>query len=97
MLEELPDLKSSVYRFVSDADIGATYPTGEIIMNLSRETTMLEFCKIKGIAPDRQRAIGLDVTGGPANAIALCCEVLKAPTPMQLLDAFKQELEGTQR
>lgn len=90
MLEELPGVKSSVWRFVSDADIGSTYPNGEIIMNLSKQTTMMEFGKIKGVPTHKQQLIGINVTGGPANATMLAIEVLKAPTPVQLLEAYRK-------
>lgn len=94
MLVELPGLKSSVWLFVSDADIGSTYPNGEIIMNLSKETTKLEFCKIKGVPTHKQQLIGINITGGPANALLLSTSVLKAPTPQMLLEAYLENKRG---
>jgi hypothetical protein len=89
LLKELPDVSSSCYKYVSDADITSTYPNGEIIMNLSKETTMMELGRIKGIEKDRQRLIGINLTGGPANAIELLTEVTGAPNPVQLLELYK--------
>jgi hypothetical protein len=89
LLEELPEVRSSVRKYVSDADITSTYPNGEIIMNLSKETTMMELGRIQGITGSRQRLIGINLTGGPANAIEILHEVVKAPTPVEMLELYK--------
>jgi hypothetical protein len=94
MLEELPDVHSSVRKYVSDADITSTYPNGEIIMNLSKETTMMELGRIKGIDKDRQRLIGINLTGGPSNAIEILTEVVKVPTSIEMLELFKTHIDA---
>jgi hypothetical protein len=90
MLKELPDVRSMVRKGVSDADITSTYPNGEIIMNLSKETTMMELGRIKGVEKDRQRLIGINLTGGPANAIEILTEVTGAPNPIQMLELYRE-------
>lgn len=91
MLKELPNVRSTVRKYVSDADITSTYPNGEIIMNLSKETTMMELGRIKGVTTSAQRLIGVNLTGGPVNAIEILEEVMKAPNPWDLLEVFKDE------
>lgn len=94
LLEELPDVRSLVRMYVSDADITSTYPNGEIIMNLSKETTMTELGRIKGINGSRQRLIGINLTGGPANATEIMTEVLKVPSAVELLELYKKDKEA---
>lgn len=92
MIKDLPSVRSFVRRYTSDADIASTYPIGEIIQNLSKMTTMYEVCKIAGITIDKQRLVGINLTGGPVNSIEIMTEVMKAPDPFELLEAFEEEL-----
>lgn len=85
-------MHSFVRRYTSDADIGSTYPNGEIIMNLSKMTTMYEVCRIAGVTPSKQRLVGVNLTGGPVNSIEIMTEVMKAPDPFELLELFNREL-----
>jgi len=92
MIKDLPSVRSFVRRYTSDADIGSTYPTGEVIMNLSKMTTMYEVGRIAGVTASDQRLVGINLTGGPVNAIEIMTGTMKAPDPWQLLDAFEKEL-----
>lgn len=92
MIKDLPSVRSFVRRYTSDADIGSTYPNGEIILNLSKMTTMYEVGRIAGITASKQRLVGINLTGGPVNSIEIMTEVMKAPEPFELLEAFEKEL-----
>lgn len=92
MVKDLPNTKSYVYRYVSDADIATTYPTGEVIMNLSKMTTMLEVGSIKGLTVGKLRLLGVNLTGGPVNAVEIMQQSMKAPDMWDLLDEFKKEM-----
>jgi len=94
MIKDLPSVRSFVRRYTSDADIGSTYPTGEVILNLSKMTTMYEVCRIAGVTASKQRLVGINLTGGPVNAIEVMGDVMKAPDPWQLLEAFEKELSA---
>jgi len=61
-------------------------------MNLSKETTMMELAKIEGISASRQRLVGINLTGGPANAIEILVEVMGAPTHHDLLQGFQEKI-----
>lgn len=89
VLKELPETRSLIRMYVSDADIESTYPNGEIAMNLSKETTMGEMCRVEGVTPLRQRILGVNMTGGPVNAVEILCEIAKAPTQLQMLELYK--------
>ncbi|MND13064.1 hypothetical protein D3C81_22930 [compost metagenome] len=93
MIKDLPSVRSFVRRYTSDADIGSTYPNGEIIMNLSKMTTMYEVCRIAGVTASKQRLVGINLTGGPVNSIEIMTDVMKAPDPFELLEAFEEELK----
>lgn len=92
LIKELPTVRSGVRMAVSDADIGSTYPNGEILMNLSKMTTMMEVGRIAGVLSSKQRLVGINLTGGPVNAIEIMTDIMKAPNPFELLDAFEKEL-----
>lgn len=93
MIKDLPSVRSFIRRYTSDADIGSTYPNGEIVLNLSKMTTMFEVCRIAGVIPSRQRILGVNLTGGPVNSIEIMSEVMGAPDPFELLDAFEEKLK----
>ncbi|MCY1331291.1 hypothetical protein D9M68_19530 [compost metagenome] len=94
MVRDLPTVRSFVRRYTSDADIGSTYPNGEIIMNLSKMTTMYEVCRIEGVTSSKQRLVGVNLTGGPVNSIEIMIDTMKAPDPFMLLEQFEKELEA---
>jgi hypothetical protein len=96
LIKELPNVRSGVRKAVSDADIGSTYPNGEILMNLSKMTTMMELCRVDGVLPSNQRLLGVNLTGGPVNAIEIMTSVMKAPNSFDLLEAFQAELREDQ-
>lgn len=93
MIKDLPTVRSFVRRYTSDADIGSTYPNGEIIMNLSKMTTMYEVCRIEGVTASKQRLVGVNLTGGPVNSIEIMMDTMNAPDPFQLLDEYRKVLE----
>lgn len=60
-------------------------------MNISKETTYRELCKMRGIPEHVQREIGINLTGGVANAVEICHNAFKLPTPEQWLDSFMED------
>lgn len=85
---QMPGRITMIYAHASDLDIASTYPTGQMICNISRETTTREFSKTQGYTENQQRAFGINLTGGISNSIELCVTMLGAPTPEQLLSAY---------
>ncbi len=88
--DTIPNLLSLIYRYVSDADIASTYPNGQIILNLSKDTTILEMCKIRGISNDEQILLGVNLTGGKVNSMEIMTTVGKLPTFRDMLDIYDQ-------
>jgi len=66
--------------FNSDADVETTYPTAEIILNLSRDTTILEPSKVKGVDKETQRLAAVNMTGGLVNSVEIVESICKMPT-----------------
>lgn len=88
MTKELPNLKSKYRLHVLDLDVSAAYPHGEIIMNISKETTYRELCKVKGVSERKLRKACLNQTAARVNAVEICQDILKAPTFDELYEEF---------
>lgn len=91
MISDIPTLISMIYTHLADLDVEGTYPTLEAILNISKETTHMEFVRGKDISDEERRMIGINLTGGKSNAVELCNVIYKAPTPMELLDMYRSE------
>ena len=90
----LPNMRSKTYVGVYDSDVAAAYPNGEDITNASKQTTVAEIVRIRGVDDHTQRAAGLNLTGGSNNAIELCCSIMKAPTYSALAKGFAEHLSN---
>lgn len=95
-IEEMPEYATKIFRLVADLDITGTYPNEQVILNIGRETTAKEVCKIQGLSERAQRAFGINLTGGYVNAVELCCVAMQAPTMDRLLKDFRAELAGVE-
>lgn len=80
LYHDLPGIKSSIHTFNADADVETTYPTVEIILNLSKETTVAEPIKVKGIGFETLRHASINLTGGQVNSVDILESVCKMPS-----------------
>lgn len=94
LFEDMPDVRSMVHVFNSDADVETTYPTAEIIQNLSKETTMNEPCKIRGVGREVQRHASINLTGPQENCIEIVETICKMPTLDQWVAQAKLDMEA---
>ena len=90
-LKEFPKLRTQIRLHVGDIDVAAAYPTGEDILNISHETTWRELVKIEGVSDKARRRIGINLTGGPNNAVEICREVYKLPNFETFYDYVRTE------
>ena len=81
-----------IYMYASDADLETTYPTVEIILNLGKETTVSEPCRIDKISPEQIRIIAVNLTGGPVNAIEILQTTCGLRPLHDWLDIARKEL-----
>lgn len=92
-VKDLPDLITTFYAQVGDDDIKQAYPTGEIIMNISKETTAIEIKSIQGVSDAARRRSGINLTGGQVNAIEIANELFNKPSIHDVLPVFMDDLE----
>lgn len=91
VIKEIPNLKSSVFIHLSDADVVRTYPSVGINLNIGRTTTYKEpTIKLKGMTEEQRREFGVNFTGGKVNAIELCVAGLGLPYPDELLKMYDE-------
>lgn len=90
IIKELPDTNSMARAHCCDIDIEGTYPNGEDIMNISKETTYRELHLIRGLTEADRRQVGINLSGGVANAVEICNKVLQLPSLSQLGEIYMQ-------
>lgn len=94
VIKEMPDVRSMARAHCGDIDIEGTYPNGEDIMNISKETTYRELHQIQGLTEYDRRMVGINLSGGVANAVEICNTVLQLPALAEIGDIYlkyKQE------
>ena len=67
-------------------DIEGTYPTIQVVANISKETTLRELSRIKDISEQHQRVIGINLSGGVANAVEIGNMAFGLPTLSEWLE-----------
>ena len=90
-IEELLDTRTGIRAHTLDLDVSSAYPSTEVILNISKETTYRELCKMRDIPEEKQRRSGINLTGGRTNATEIACDIFQAPTFDQLLEEFEKE------
>ena len=73
-------LRSMVRIHLADLDIEGTYPTIQVVANISKETTLRELSRIKNITDRQQRMIGINLSGGVVNAVEIGNMAFQLPT-----------------
>jgi hypothetical protein len=88
-VEEDPTLRTNIRRSVADLDVAASYPNGECVFNISKETTKKELISIEGVDEYTRRMMGINLSGGATNAVEICTNLWGMPSLVQLLQAFE--------
>lgn len=94
VIEEMPNEPTMIFVHVADLDVEGTYPNEQILLNISRETTMMELVDIQGVSERERRAIGVNMSGGAVNAVEICNSLYKTPALGELLVLFEEELKS---
>lgn len=92
-IKEVPNMITSFHNQTGDDDIAQAYPTGELICNVSKETTAIELKDIEGVSLATRRRAGINLTSGKTNSIEICNELLKMPYIDDVLKAFEDDIE----
>jgi hypothetical protein len=72
--------------------VAASYPTGECVFNISKETTSKELIQIEGIDKETSRMATINLSAGRTNAVEFCTNMFSMPTLDTFLDAFNRSL-----
>lgn len=94
LVKELPDVRSLARTHVADLDVKSAYPHGQLIMNMSKETTKRELCRVKGVSEHMQRMQGINLLASHVNAYEFCVSMLGAPKYDDLLADFEKGGNG---
>ena len=88
VIEELPEVRSSIFIHNADIDIEGTYPNIGVVANTAKETTLREMSAIEGLNEDQKRELGINISGGKINAIEIAVTALGLPTLTQWGDIY---------
>jgi hypothetical protein len=92
-IAEDPNLRTNIRIGNSDDDVTGAYPSNQVVMNVSKATTVKEIIRIDGIDEEEKRIVGLNMAGGHTNAVEFCTRILDLPELETLRKAFVQELQ----
>lgn len=87
-VSEVKTLTTAIRAQVADADLTQAYPLGSAILNQSRETRLMELCRVQGGDEWDRRRAGINLTSGKVNAIEIANTFLGLPDIDVVLRAF---------
>jgi hypothetical protein len=90
---EYPELASNIRIHIGDLDVSASYPNGESVFNISKETTRKELISVDGVSESVRRMQGINLSGGATNAVEFCTGMFKMPQMTQWLEAYQRQDE----
>lgn len=97
ILEEDPNWRTNLRTQVYDLDVTASYPNAISCLNVSKATTKLELCKIKGVSELDQRMAGINLNAGHVNAVEIAESLFRLPGLEQMLGAFQAHIAQTEQ
>jgi hypothetical protein len=90
IFNDYPELQTNFYGHNADLDVKSSYPYGQWVFNMSRQTTVRELVEIEGVRDHTRRIQGLNISGGRSNAVEFCTEVFGLPTLAELDKIYDQ-------
>lgn len=91
IIKEFPELRTKISLHTYDLDVSAAYPTTGYVLNCSKETTLCEIFRIKGISDYDRKTIGLNMVAGNVNAVQLSNQLFKLPQLDESLDSYIED------
>ncbi len=88
-------MRTNIRPHTADLDVAGSYPNGECVFNISKETTHREIIRIVGVPLTFQRRQGINLSAGHVNAVEFCCELYDLPTLEEMLKAFEEQTNAT--
>lgn len=93
-VKDLPNYRSLIWTHVADLDIVSTYPNVSQILNIARETTVMETSALQGVSDYHKRELGVNLTGCRTNVLEIGQKILKAPKLDTMLAAYLKSKES---
>lgn len=93
IIEENKELPTNLRIHVGDLDVAGSYPNGECVFNVSKETTSKELISIEGVEDQVSRMQTINISAGRVNAVDIGTSLFGLPTFDVWLDAFTKEKE----
>ncbi|YP_009213028.1 DNA polymerase [Ralstonia phage RSL2] len=90
IFNDYPELQTNFYGHNADLDVKSSYPYGQWVFNMSRQTTVRELVEIEGVRDHTRRIQGLNISGGRSNAVEFCTEIFGLPTLAELDKIYDQ-------
>ncbi|BAW19225.1 putative T4-like DNA polymerase [Ralstonia phage RP31] len=91
IIKEYPDICSNLRLHIGDLDVSASYPNGESVFNISKETTKKELISIEGVSENVRRMQGINLSAGATNAVEFCTGMFHMPQMTQWLEAYRRQ------
>jgi len=85
---ENQNLRTNIRIFVFDLDVSGSYPNGQCVFNMCKQTTSKEPIRIEGISEDLQRMQTINLSAGRTNAVEIVTLICGAPTLEQIVQAY---------
>lgn len=93
--EETNLLYTKIRTHCADLDITSAYPSNTVALNISQSTTVSELIDIQGVCELVRRNEGLNMSGGPTNAIGVMTNLFGCPQLDELSDMFAEEMKSS--
>lgn len=90
LVTEYPEISSNIRLHIGDLDVSASYPNGESVFNISKETTKKELLTIEGVSESVRRMQGINLSGGATNAVEFCTGMFHMPPMVTWLEAYRR-------
>ena len=91
LFEDLENVKSMIYHSLADLDLESTYPNAQLVLNISKETTLLETGLIRDFTESQRRELGLLLTSGNTAALEIGIKFFGLPSPAQLIAQYDKD------
>lgn len=91
LFEDLPNIKSMIYHSLADLDLESTYPNAQLVLNISKETTLFETGLIRDMSEAQRRELGLLLTSGNTAALEIGIKYFGLPSPAQLIAQYEKD------
>lgn len=91
LFEDLENVKSMIYHSLADLDLESTYPNAQLVLNISKETTLFETGLIRDFTESQRRELGLLLTSGNTAALEIGIKFFGLPSPAQLIAQYDKD------